>query len=129
MVMMRRSLVVAVLCVWWLSGCATMAGPPDDLLQRVPVVEIGQPEPVDKHYVLLVRAGKPVPVHLTIKGPLFVHPGQATAQIQLIRNLYIYKEWSSLDGTNWTRQGFEGAASIGLAPNGGILDIRINRPD
>jgi predicted small secreted protein len=129
MVMTRMSLVVPVLCAIWLSGCATMAGPPEDLLQRVPVVEIGQPEPADKHYVLLIRGGKPVPIHLTIKGPLFVSPGQATAQVLLSQSLYIYKEWSSLDGINWTRQGFEGAASIGLAPKGGIVDIRIGRAD
>lgn len=110
-----------------LSGCATMQGPPDDLLKRVPVVEIGQPEPADKQYILFIRAGKPVPIHLTVKGPLFVQPGQTTAQVQLSQSLYIYKEWSSLDGINWTHQGFEGAASFGLAPKGGIVDIHVSR--
>lgn len=115
------------LCMMLLTGCAAMYGPSDDLLKRVPVVEIGQPEPADKHYVLLIRAGKPVPVHLTVQGPLFVQPGQATAQVQLSQSLYIYKEWSSLDGINWTHQGFEGAVSFGLAPKGGIVDIHVSR--
>lgn len=117
------------LCTLLLAGCAGMQGPPDDLLKRIPVVEIGQPEPADKQYVLLVRAGKTVPVHLTVKGPLFVQPGQATAHVQLSQSLYIYKEWSSLDGINWTRQGFDGAVSLGLAPKGGIVDIHVSRPN
>lgn len=115
------------LCMMLLTGCAAMHSPPDDLLKRVPVVEIGQPEPADKHYVLFIRAGKPVPVHLTVKGPLFLQPGLATAQIQLSQSLYIYKEWSSLDGINWTHQGFEGDVSLGLAPKGGIVDIHVSR--
>ena len=121
-----KALLVA-LCVLLLTDCAAMQGPPEDLLKRVPVVEIGQPEPADTHYVLFIRAGKPVPVHLTVKGPLFVQPGQATAQVKLSQSLYIYKEWSSLDGLNWTHQGFEGALSLGLAPKGGIVDIHVSR--
>lgn len=127
MVIKRILAVPAALCVMWFSGCATVSGPPENLLERVPVVEIGQPEPADKQYVLFIRAGKPLPVHLTVKGPLFVQPAQANAQVQLSQSLYIYKDWSSLDGINWTRQGFEGAASIGLAPKGGIVDIHVSR--
>jgi hypothetical protein len=115
------------LSVLLLGGCATMQGPPDDLLKRVPVVEVGQAEPADKHYILFIRAGKPVPIHLTVKGPLFAQPGQATTQVQLSQSLYIYKEWSSLDGINWTHQGFEGTVSFGLAPKGGIVDINVSR--
>lgn len=111
----------------WIAGCAGMQGPPEDLLTRIPVVEIGQPEPVDKHYVLFIRAGQTVPVHLTVKGPLFVQPGQATAQVQLSQSLYIYKKWSSHDGLNWTHQAFDGAVSLGLAPKGGIVDIHVGR--
>lgn len=114
-------------CVILFTGCASVQGPPADVLKCVPVVEIGQTEPADKHYVLFIRAGKTVPVHMTVKGPLFVQPGQATAQVQLSQSLYIYKEWSSLDGINWTHQGFEGAVSLGLAPKGGIVDIHVGR--
>ena len=102
-------------------GCAAMQGPPEDLLKRLPVIEIGQPEPADKIYVLFLHAGKPIPVHLTLKGPLLLQPSQATAQVQLAHSLYIYKEWSSLDGINWTHQAFEGAVSLGLAQKAGLL--------
>ena len=108
-------------------GCASLQGPPEDLLKRVPVIEIGQPEPADKNYVLFLHAGKPIPVHLTLKGPLLLQPSQTTAQVQLSHSLYLYKEWSSLDGINWTRQAFEGAVSLGLAPKGGIIDIHVGR--
>lgn len=125
---MKKRAVGIVLCIGsLLAGCAAMQAPPEDLLTRVPVIEVGQPEPADRHYVLLIRAGKPIPVQLTIRGPLLLQSSQTTAQIQLAHSLYIYKEWSSLDGINWDRQAFQGAVSLGLAPKGGIVDIHVGR--
>ncbi len=112
-----------------LTGCTGLQGPPDDLMTRVPVVEVGKPEPADKHYVLYVPAGKPVPVHLTVKGPLVVKPAETTAHIQLNHSLYIYKEWSSVDGINWTHQAFDGRVSFGLSAKGGMIDIHVSRAD
>jgi hypothetical protein len=108
-----------------LISCASVQGPPEDLLTRLPVVEVGQPEPADKQYVLHIRAGQPMPVRFTMKGPLLLQPTQGTAQMQFAHSLYIYKDWSSLDGLNWTRQGFDGAVSFGLAPKGGLVDIHV----
>jgi hypothetical protein len=115
------------LCVVAVTGCASWEGPPEDLLTRVPVVEIGKSEPADKHYVLYIPAGKLIPVHFTVKGPLFLKPGEATGQVQLTQSLYIYKEWSSLDGRNWNHQAFEGGVSLGLAPKGGLVDVYVSR--
>jgi len=106
-----------------------MSGPPEDLLKRVPIVEIGKPEPADKNYILYIPGGKTISVHLSVKGPLLVNPGEATTHVQLTQSLYLYKEWSSLDGMNWTHQAFQGRVAIGLAPQGGIVDIFVNRPD
>lgn len=111
------------------AGCAMMGGPPEDIMKRVPVVEIGKPEPADKNYVLHVPAGKTIPIHFSVTGPLVLHPGAGSAQIQLTQGLYIYKEWSSIDGMNWTRQAFQGRVSLGLAPKGGIIDIYVDRPN
>jgi hypothetical protein len=115
------------LCVVAVTGCVSWEGPPEDLLARVPVVEIGKSEPADKHYVLYIPAGKLIPVHFTVKGPLFLKPGEATGQVQLTQSLYIYKEWSSLDGRNWNHQAFEGGVSLGLAPKGGLVDVYVSR--
>lgn len=112
-----------------ITGCAGVQGPPADLLARVPVVEIGKPEPADRHYVLYVPAGKPVPIHLSITGPLMVKPGESTTQVQFNHSLYIYKEWSSFDGMNWTAGAFAGRASFGLAAKGGVIDIHVSRAD
>jgi len=112
-----------------LAGCAGMGGPPEDIMKRVPVVEIGNPEPADKNYVLHVPAGKTIPIHVSVKGPLVLHPGETNLQIQLTQGLYIYKDWSSLDGMNWTHQAFAGRVSLGLAPKGGIVDIFVDRPN
>ncbi|HEY7533189.1 MAG TPA: hypothetical protein VH681_10470 [Nitrospiraceae bacterium] len=110
-------------------GCASWGGPPADLLQRLPVVEVGKTEPVDKPFVLYIPKGRSIPMYLTVKGPLFVKPGEATAQVQLTQSLYIYKEWSSLDGKHWTHQAFEGGVSLGLAPKGGLVDVHVMRTD
>jgi hypothetical protein len=115
------------LCIVAMTGCASWGGPPDDLLKRVPVVEVGKPEPADKHFVLYIPAGKLIPMYLTVKGPLFVKPGEATTQVQLTQSLYIYQEWSSLDGINWSHQAFEGGVSLGLAPKGGLVDVHVKR--
>ena len=118
-----------VLSLSLLGGCASVGDPPDDLLKLVPLVEIGKPEPADKNYILYIPGGKTIPVHLAVKGALLVHPGEATTQIKLTQSLYLYKEWSSLDGRNWTHQAFQGRVAIGLAPKGGIVEIFVNRPD
>ncbi len=118
-----------VLSLSLLGGCASMGEPPEDLLKRVPIVEIGKPEPADKNYILYIPGGKTIPVQMTVKGPLLVNPGEATTRIQLTQSLYLYKEWSSLDGRNWTRQAFQGRVAIGLAPQGGIVEVFVNRPD
>jgi len=125
----QTTALLATLCVMLLTGCAGLQGPPEDLLKRVPVVEIGQPEPADKNYILYIPGGKAIPVQMTVKGPLVVNPGEATTRIQLTRSLYLYKEWSSLDGRNWTHQAFQGRVSIGLAPQGGIVEVFVSRPD
>jgi len=127
---MRNQVVAgAVMALCLSAGCAGLQGPPDDLMARVPVVEVGKPEPADKHYVLYIPAGKPLPVRLTVAGPLVVKPGEATMHVHLNHSLYIYKEWSSLDGRNWTQHAFEGRVSFGLAAPGGIVDIHVNRAD
>ena len=112
-----------------LVGCSSMGNPPEDLIKHVPLIEIGKPEPADKNYILYVPGGKTITVQLAVKGPLVVNPGEATTRIQLTRSLYLYKEWSSLDGRNWTHQAFQGRVSIGLAPQGGIVEVFVSRPD
>jgi hypothetical protein len=121
--------LLATLCVMLLSGCAGMQNPPEDLLKQVPVIEIGKPEPADKNYILYIPGGITIPVHLAVKGPLLVNPGEASTRVQLTQSLYLYKEWSSLDGKNWTHQAFQGRVAIGLASKGGIVEVFISRPE
>lgn len=121
--------IVIGCCILATTGCASWGGPPDGLLQRIPVVEVGKPEPADKNYVLYIPAGKAIPIHFTVKGPLFLKPGVATGQVQLTQSLYIYQEWSSLNGITWSHQAFEGGVSIGLAVKGGLVDVYVKRVD
>lgn len=129
MASMRHPASALLPVLTFLAGCAAMGGPPEDIMKRVPVIEIGKPEPADKNYVLHVPAGKTIPIHVSVKGPFVLQPGETNLQIQLTQGLYIYKDWSSLDGMNWTHQAFAGRVSLGLAPKGGIVDIFIDRPN
>src|SRR5215208_1870933 len=115
--MKNQAVAAIILCLpLMLNGCVGMQEPSEDLLRRVPVIEMGQKEPADQQYVLLIRPGQSIPIKVTMKGPLLLQPSQTTAQIQLAHSLYIYKNWSSIDGINWDRQAFQGAVSLGLAP-------------
>ena len=81
MTAMRHPVATLLPVLTLLAGCAAMGGPPEDIMKRVPVIEIGKPEPADKNYVLYVPAGKTIPIQVSVKGPLVLNPGEAKVQI------------------------------------------------
>jgi hypothetical protein len=112
-----------------LGGCASWQTPPADLVSKVPTIEIGQPKPEGSEYVLLVRAGKDVPVTLTVGGTFLSKEGAAEALVKVRQDVYFYKHWSSLDGKNWERGVFQVLISAGLGPEGGKVEVKMNRPN
>jgi hypothetical protein len=128
-VIAKHFVFAALVLVVGLGGCATMQKPPADLASKVPIIEIGQPKPEGDEYILLVRAGKDIPVNMKVDGTFLSKQGTATAIVQARRDVYIYKRWSSLDGKNWERGVFQILISAGLGPEGGKVDVQVNRPN
>lgn len=123
------SFVFSLIALLTATGCASFQTPDEDLINRVPIVEIGQPEPQGSDYILLVRAGKEVPVKLSVSGSFFSEEGLAETKVKLRQDLYLYKYWSSFDGKQWERSHrmFSALISVGLESEGGKVDIKFNQ--
>ena len=113
-----------------LGGCASWQTPSADLTARVPTIEVGQLKPEGNEYVLLVPAGKNIPVKLTVGGSFLSKEGATETTVQLRQDLYLYKHWSSFDGKKWERSHgqFEVLISAGMDPEGGKVEIKVNKP-
>ena len=123
------SFLVWLLALLTAAGCVSFQSPDGDLISRAPIVEIGQPKPQGNEYILLVRAGKEVPVKLSVSGSFLSEEGLAETKVKLRQDLYLYKYWSSFDGNHWERSHrmFDALISAGLEPEGGKVDIKFNK--
>jgi len=128
---MSKTLLFAAVTVLMFgnTGCALWP-PGEDLVRRVPVLEIGSPKPEGHEYILHIPAGQSVPVHMTLGGTFLDQTGKAETTITLRHDLYLYKQWSSLDGKTWrqSHDRFEVLLSAGLGTEGGTLDLKVNGP-
>lgn len=119
----------ALLMLGGLMGCASWQTPSADLAKQVPVIEIGNNKPEGNEYILFVPAGKDVPVKMTVGGSFLSQEGYAETSVKFRQDLYLYKYWSSFDGKTWERSHglFETLLSAGLDPEGGKVEIKVNK--
>ena len=108
-------------------GCATMRLPDASLINSLPIIELGQESPDSNQYVLLLRAGVNIPVTVAISGSLLSKEGKTNTTVQLKRDLYLYQEWSSLDGKTWRPKNINLLIAAGLDPTGGKVDITVDQ--
>lgn len=99
MTKMLRLLSIALSLV--AAGCASPQAPSTELLSGLPVVEFGQAVPADKEYILLFRAGKPIPLDVAVKGSLFAKDAEQRLEVTVRKDLYVYKDWVSYDRVTW----------------------------
>ena len=96
---LARILIAATTCAV-LAACAGL--PPSAAeIAKTPQIRFGQPLPEGDNYVLLFPAGTPLPVSTVVDGNLFEHDGQATLQVTLKRDVYVFRQFVSFDGQNW----------------------------
>lgn len=124
--MKRKYLAYLILLATAISGCASWRTPGPDLATRVPVVEIGQQKPDTDDYILLVAAGKDFPVRMNIDGSFLAKKGAAETAVQVQRDVYLYKKWTSFDGKTWRRGLFDLTVGIGLEPAGGKIEVKVD---
>jgi hypothetical protein len=125
--MLTRLWQFAALCLIALtSSCATLNSPHADLIDTVPVVELGQPAPADKDYILLLRQGQDIPVTLDVSGSFLAQGNTVQTRVKIKHDIYLYKKWSSLDGKNWTRKNVKAVIASGLDPAGGKVTVTVD---
>lgn len=95
--------IFVVLCSIFIAGCAGMTAPSAQDMSQIPVVHFGDSAPVDKPFVIHYPAGASLPVDASVNGDLLDKSDAATLHVTLKRDVYVYKQWVSLDGKNWQR--------------------------
>ena len=115
------------------SGCASMFVPDSDIINKVPILEMGSKKikPENNEFILHIPAGAKIPVQLSIKGSLISVPVENRSVTTLNQELYVYKYWASLDGKNWqpTADVIEMPIAIGVGPEGGQVNITVDRKE
>jgi hypothetical protein len=91
---------IAALCLVF-SGCASVSGPMTAEIEKLPVVEFGQPVPEDGKYILHFPAGVAIDTPVIFKGDLFEQEAREVLSVKPIRDIYVHKEWMSYDKHNW----------------------------
>jgi hypothetical protein len=97
--------------------------PPTSFINTLPIIEIGQEQPDNGEYILLVRSGVDVPVTISISGSLLSKESKTKTNVQLKRDIYLYKQWSSLDGKTWGKKNINLLVGTGLDTKGGKIKI------
>lgn len=120
--------LLSALFIVLLSGCASLNAPSADLINEIPVVEMGAKAPEGNNYILHVPAEQTFPVQLSVAGSLFTKTGEAKTQASFKRDVYLYKHWVSYNGKDWQPLDKLLALSLatGLGPEGGIVKVEVD---
>lgn len=95
-----KATALALTCVATLTAC--MHTPPVERISTLPVIDYGRPLKQGGDFVLRYPANKSLPVQARVEGNLLNEPVESTLQVSLKRDVYVYKEWVSFDGRNWS---------------------------
>ena len=109
-----------------LGACATTQMPDASAISLLPVIELGQDAPSDNEYVLLLRSGQSVPVTVSMKGSLLAGEKTANMDVEMLKDVYLYKQWSSLDGKTWNKKNINFLVGTGLDTKGAKVIITID---
>ena len=86
------------------SLAAAASAPSFETLSKLPVVRFGDPLPASD-YILLFSAGQPITISITIEGSLFSQPAKNELTVTPAREIFVYRDWASLDGLVWMQRG------------------------
>lgn len=121
-------LLLGALSATCLAACAVFGRPGADLIDRLPVVTVGELPPTPEDFIVYFPAGQEFRVQLGMDGTLFQTPAHATVRARLKKDLYLYKYWASHDGRRWRRSHslIQVRPSGGLNAEGGKWEIELN---
>lgn len=97
--------LVTTFLVVLFAGVATAATSPSfETLSKLPVVRFGDPVPATDH-ILLFSPGQPITISISIEGSLFSKTASTTLTVTPVREVFVYRDWASLDGLIWMPRG------------------------
>jgi len=85
------------------SLAAAASAPSFETLSKLPVVHFGDPLPATD-YILLFSAGQPITLSISIEGSLFSQPAKNELTVTPSREVFVYRDWASLDGLVWMQR-------------------------
>src|SRR5262249_2259438 len=89
-------------CALLLGGCASVP-PSAEELNRLPVVQFGEPVPAGGDYILFFPADKPIPVDVAVRGSIFAREAEERLCVGRRKGIYSYKNWVSSDRVTWRK--------------------------
>ncbi|MBI3481212.1 MAG: hypothetical protein HY016_12805 [Nitrosomonadales bacterium] len=128
---LARILITAAICSV-LTACAVLR-PSSAEIAKAPHIQFGQSLPADDNFVLHFPAGTPLPVSTVVDGNLFEHGSQATFNVTLKHDVYVYRKFASFDGQNWqpARKLIETHLELQIpqndGSNAGLLHVRMDQ--
>jgi len=96
-------ILISAFLVFLLSTSLAAASPSFETLSKLPVVRFGDPVPATD-YILLFPAGQPITFSITIEGSLFSQPAKSELTVKPSHEVFVYREWASLDGLIWMQR-------------------------
>ena len=98
-----KILISAFLVFLLTTSLAAASSPSFETLSKLPVVRFGDPVPATD-YILLFSAGQPITLSITIEGSLFSQPAKSELTVTPSHEVFVYREWASLDGLIWMQR-------------------------
>jgi len=129
-----KILVATFLACLLSASLAAASSPSFETLSKLPVVRFGDPAPASDH-ILLFSAGQPITISVTIEGSLFAKTASADLTVTAAREVFVYRDWASLDGLLWMPRGDLIKSDVIVKvpgynhPAPGILKVRMDLPE
>ncbi|MRR54402.1 MAG: hypothetical protein EG822_07815 [Deltaproteobacteria bacterium] len=115
------------------SLAAAASAPSFETLSKLPVVRFGDPLPASD-FILLFSAGQPITMSITIEGSLFSQPAKNELTVIPAREIFVYRDWASLDGLVWMQRSDLITSDVVVKipgynhPLPGVLKVRMDLP-
>lgn len=116
------------------ASLAAASSPSFETLSKLPVVRYGDPIPATD-YILLFSAGQPISISITIEGSLFSQPAMSELTVTPTREVFVYRDWASLDGLVWMQRSDLIKSDVVVKipgynhPAPGVLKVRMDLPE
>ncbi len=128
-----KILVTTFLVLLFAGVAAAATSPSFEALSKLPVVRFGDPAPASDH-ILLFSPGQPITITISIEGSLFSKTDSATLTVTPAREVFVYRDWASLDGLVWMPRGDLIKSDVTVKvpgynhPAPGILKVKMDLP-